>query len=371
MEIGTSKAKTSKLIMITVLVIAGVLLVSLGYFLGNKNGDKVVTGQPSRIDENQKVDYDIETTEENDEIKNIEVETKVDSNIEKEKIENIEDDFADWETYTSKANGFNIKYPQEWTYELTPEHVGSKVVFSSGITINTPDPEVGYQGWKVVSTQIDNLITTRTFEPIKGNEDLGNLIMARWNKGGDDYFTNTGRLMLNYQDSKDERINTFYQMLSTLEFSESNSESTAWRVYKNEKFGFEINYPNVLLSNNTGNKKYAYNEAWEFEESADNKNISFGTKSSKSGGYIWGIYKKNSLNECGSRGTQFADRKEANEEIKIGEINATLITVTTDSNPDWISKVICITDNNNIFEIGNGAIDLSEFNTFYNSFRFL
>ena len=154
------------------------------------------------------------------------------------------------------------------------------------------------------------------------------------------------------------------------ELEETIVDTSDWQTYRNEEFGFEVKYPSILVGKEDFYRAGIYNEAWTLVESYD-KNIIFGTQSSRAGGGIWGIFIKDDMKSCGGRGIQFADRKENIKEIKIGELNAKLITVTTNSYPNWISEIICIAKDDKVFEIGNGAVKIPEFKSFYNSFKFI
>jgi len=137
-----------------------------------------------------------------------------------------------------------------------------------------------------------------------------------------------------------------------------------WNSYSNSTYGYSIKYPN--------------DKGWVSEENGSS--VGFGTPSSKSGGYIWGvevwgagIKDKNITNPedlIALSGNQFSDRKEVRENITINGIPALLVIVTTKQVPDWVSNKVYIERNNKIYVISNGAINNSDFAVFYNSFKF-
>jgi len=133
-------------------------------------------------------------------------------------------------------------------------------------------------------------------------------------------------------------------------------DTSDWLAYRNEEFGFQIKYP----------------QGWIYKEYDDT--IYFGTPESKSGGYIWGIsiYQPSELEKIIMQtGNQFADRKETREKIKMDKnVSGILVTVTTNKHTDWISKKVYFEKNDQLFAIGNGAIDDNRFKAFYKSFEF-
>lgn len=139
-----------------------------------------------------------------------------------------------------------------------------------------------------------------------------------------------------------------------------------WNTYSSTEQGFTIKYPKKLDK---------YPEAWQYEElGTTDFGVGFGTPSSKSGGYIWGVgaYDNGNLEELIKQmGSQFSDRQELRQDITINGAPAFLVTVTTNQYQDWISKNVYIQKDSKIYIIGNGAIDLSEFDSFYNSFKFI
>lgn len=145
-------------------------------------------------------------------------------------------------------------------------------------------------------------------------------------------------------------------------------KTSTWNTYTSTQQGFSIKYPKKIDK---------YPETWQHEEygtSSTEFAVGFGTPSSKSGGYIWGVWvyeNKNMEDLIKQMGNQFADRKESRQNITVSGVPAVLVTVTTNQYNDWVSKNVYIKKGNKIYSIGNGAIELSEFDDFYKSFKFL
>lgn len=144
---------------------------------------------------------------------------------------------------------------------------------------------------------------------------------------------------------------------------------TDWVTYTNNIYGYSINYPKDESVIDP-----AKNEAWEYSET--DYGTAFGPKSSRLGGYRWTLtVKRNSEYNIESLianiGKQFNDRKESRESITINNIPATLVTVTTDTVNNWVTKSIFIETDGTLYKIENGAIDSAEFETFYNSFKLI
>lgn len=146
------------------------------------------------------------------------------------------------------------------------------------------------------------------------------------------------------------------------------TDNTAdWNTYNSTKLGFTIKYPKKVSK---------YNETWQYEEfniiGGTNTIVGFGTPSSKSGGYIWdvSVYTDKTVEQIiKEQGQQFSDRKESRKNITVNGKPALLVTVTTNSIPDWISKIVLIEQGGKVFVIGNGAVEIPEFENFYNSFK--
>jgi hypothetical protein len=146
------------------------------------------------------------------------------------------------------------------------------------------------------------------------------------------------------------------------------TKTSEWNTYNSTKLGFTIDYPKKISK---------YNENWQYEEfsvGGTNTMVGFGTPSSKSGGYFWGVslYNDKTIEQLiAEQGKQFSDRKEARKNITVDGKSAILVTVTTNQYPEWVSKTVFLEQGEKVYVIGNGAIEIPEFDNFYNSFKTL
>ncbi len=177
------------------------------------------------------------------------------------------------------------------------------------------------------------------------------------------------------EEQKNDIFSMFDQVLSTFKFLGNGADiSKDWKIYSSSKYNFSIKYP-VKID--------AFDEEWVFQEAitpitGSEIGFGFGPPSSKSGGYVWGVWihtEKGPENLISQVGKQFKDRKETREKIIINGLSATLVTVTTNEVNNWIAKNVYITQSLGgqltTYVIGNGAVNLKEFDYFYNSFRFI
>ena len=314
------------------------------------------------------------------------------------------EDIDQRKVYKNKEYGFELKYPEDWCqrdnyqgtdimllntdkeiirgglrpddYWLSPYNKRNPKYTDNwvGIGINAYQKPVDFN-WD--SWMKDNFSAIEKYENLDYsnlNSDLKGIKVVKSIGGISNIFLEGENKIFNIRffsafpyDVDDDGLNYFEQVISTFKFIETDISN--WQTYRNEEFGFEVKYPSILIGKDFY-RAGIYNEAWILVESYD-ENIIFGTQSSRAGGGIWGIFIKNDMKSCGGRGIQFADRKENIKEIKIGELSAKFITVTTNSHPNWISEVICIERDDKVFEIGNGAVKIPEFKSFYNSFKFI
>lgn len=153
---------------------------------------------------------------------------------------------------------------------------------------------------------------------------------------------------------------------ATTQTAQTN-QVAGWNTYTSQAYGFSIQYPKTVA------KSQAQWEYKEFPSTDGSIWIGFRPSSLKED-YLWGVnvYDNKTLEEVIKRqGQQFNDRKENRKNIIINGNPALLVTVTTNSIQDWISKTVIVEKNGKIYEISNGAIEIAEFDSFYNSFKTL
>ena len=82
------------------------------------------------------------------------------------------------------------------------------------------------------------------------------------------------------------------------------------------------------------------------------------------------VYTDKSLDELIKQQTiESADRDHKQEDIYIDNIPAILVTTTSKFDSNWITKTVYLAANTSVYAIGNGAVEMPEFDLFYNSFR--
>lgn len=153
----------------------------------------------------------------------------------------------------------------------------------------------------------------------------------------------------------------------SLDLSYVNPETLSdWKTYRNEKYGFEFQYPNVSES-------FSKEEWFAFDEG--DYCVSFGPVSSRSGGFVWGICaydpacfdEKRAIAEIGS---QFPDRKQNTTKSTISGADALTVVTTTAKYSRWVSKMVFIEHNGRVFQFSNGAIENPDFDTALSTFKF-
>lgn len=145
------------------------------------------------------------------------------------------------------------------------------------------------------------------------------------------------------------------------------NQIAGWNTYTSQAYGFSIQYPKTVTK---------YQGQWEYKEFPSINGfawVGFRPSSVKED-YLWvvNVYDNKTVEQViEEQGQQFNDRKENRKNIIVNGNSALLVTVTTNQIPDWISKTVIVEKNGKIYAIGNGAIEITEFDSFYNSFKTL
>ena len=123
--------------------------------------------------------------------------------------------------YRNEMYGYEIKYP-------TSLSLNSKTTISNwdgtGITINNPIIETGYEAWEVTKTEkikisdSEKFLTKKYFsprmDPPKEEKDkFKPFILATW---GEDDWKNSGQIGFSYKDNSDPNLKLYNEILSTL-----------------------------------------------------------------------------------------------------------------------------------------------------------
>lgn len=132
--------------------------------------------------------------------------------------------------------------------------------------------------------------------------------------------------------------------------------ATDWIPYTNNYYGFTIEYPANMRAPDVDAKEHLV--FWE--DDIDKWVI-----------LIEDYTLDNFESALYTVGLQFQDRLVKKDVVQLNQIEASKITTTTPSYSFWKSIQIVFVKNNKIFQISNGAIDDSNFERFYGSFKWL
>lgn len=294
----------------------------------------------------------------------------------------VVDEMSGWETFVGKKYRFN--HPDD--YSVTEDETGAnvKLLHSTAEFVSIyPVETLTYQNFTECSVSVkENCLTSFQQKPLIEDIVVGGLSAKSFyylgggvdndyrrietltngpsgNKIGVNIFL--GDLNLNSENvaTKNE---IFDQILSTFEFVDSATVTeSGWKNYTNTTHGFSIKYPTTIPK---------YQGEWEVVEYGSTIGFRPNTIREDS---IWGVtIHQNATVEsiATASGSQFPDRRQETQAISVNGKPATLITVTTSQDPAWIAKTVVIGDGNTLFSISNGAIEIPEFEEFYQSFAF-
>ncbi|MCK5123267.1 MAG: hypothetical protein KAQ87_03935 [Candidatus Pacebacteria bacterium] len=178
------------------------------------------------------------------------------------------DEIAEWKTYRNEEYGFEVEYPGDWDNPLWQEDE-----YRKGITFGCP--VFDFEGNEHCS------LSLRISEAITKSEAIRNISINIGAYKKEDVIINEGgiptikeftvdtREAITYHDAGicveaytkifDSKMTVLFtdrcsvykgeifdQILSTFKFIEKD-ETADWQTYRNEEFGFEVEYPNEII----------------------------------------------------------------------------------------------------------------------------
>lgn len=181
-------------------------------------------------------------------------------------------DMSSWKTYSDNAVGFSIKYPDKWL--SVPGKINPPPVCPSQKTFQSKDCMDEYIVFKVFEKKSNQLLKEAIQERDKSiNQDQDD--PQYYENNLSQYLLDIGAIQANYMgmygplniyipinpvanisyleiSSFALDSDTFYQILSTFEFTERNSEAV-FILYESKKFGVSFEYDGRLDITETGN----------------------------------------------------------------------------------------------------------------------
>ena len=184
-----------------------------------------------------------------------------------EKVKIEEDETADWQTYQSEKGGFELSAPAKWGFYERISSVANGVdlflFFDEEVANSINDYDYAQLNIRIKQNKLN--LSMEDFYNGDKNADLFSDARSDYDEiavGGksairfkekDDIGTDVVVIPLQDKfveiDSANSDIEIFNKILLTFEFIEKD-EIADWKVYRNEEFGFEFEYPEIGMNGN-------------------------------------------------------------------------------------------------------------------------